>query len=99
MALAWIIAAIWSGIIDGRYITAGGKRASPLETALWATPPFLFTLLFIVLATRAGFQANWDQIIDGIVNFVMITLPAYFCIYQVRRWFVRRKNPLAVASS
>lgn len=79
--------AVWGGVADNRYKAKGGKR----EVYGWwkfLGAVMLLILLSVFMAYR-GFDA-------GRAGFVMGNLVVWmFAIYELRRFFVRKANPLA----
>lgn len=87
---AALILAIWGAVVDWRYKHKGGKKSSKKDKLLFLTALGLVVAFFIVL----GLIGVGD--VAGIIGAATVDFAiVLFATWELGRWRVRRKNPLA----
>jgi hypothetical protein len=94
MPLIIVIVAIWGVTADRRYLKAGGKKTGTVEMILWSIPVVLFVAFMIVMMVANHEHADWNAVAHGLGGTFATTFPAYLCLYEARRLYVRQKHPL-----
>ena len=97
--IIFLVLAVWGVVADRKYLKAGGNRTTRLEMFLWSVPPVGFVAYMILLMLTAdASRVDWGMVAHGIGQMTGTTLPAYLCLYEARRWYVRYKHPLINAT-
>jgi hypothetical protein len=78
-----LVLAVWGAISDNRYTAKGGKRARKGSALALAAAILVLLIIF-------GLNGASAESVGALAGLLFVL---GFAVYELGRWFVRRKNP------